>query len=180
MVYGRRMQIRQLTGNWWFPVLAALIFFAVIILPRLAPPTPAKALVGKTAPELGFILNGSTSSLGALRGRTVLLHFWAGWCQPCLQEMPLLAELETSLASQDFTLIAVDVDPPVSGPSELPQKLPHPKNLVVGTDPDALRAYVSSVPVSVLIDKTGVIREVFAGPQAWNDNSMQARVRGLQ
>ena len=63
----------------------------------------AEQLTVVNAPEL-------RSTLDALRGRVVLINFWATWCSPCLKEIPTLMQLQSELANYDFSLIAVSLD----------------------------------------------------------------------
>ncbi|MGQ0662240.1 MAG: TlpA disulfide reductase family protein [Pseudomonadota bacterium] len=55
-------------------------------------------------------IEGRTLSLAALRGKVVLLNFWAAWCAPCVEELPSLARLRVCLAEPAFALIALALD----------------------------------------------------------------------
>src|SRR3990167_11027058 len=68
-------------------------------------------LVGKPAPV--FTLEneeGESISLESLRGRVVLVHFWATWCAPCADELPTMATLLNRFSPEDFALVAISVD----------------------------------------------------------------------
>jgi thiol-disulfide isomerase/thioredoxin len=69
-------------------------------------------VAGRTAPDLILARpDGSTRRLVNLRGRPVLLHFWATWCPPCLEELPALLELGRTFGeSSRLTVVAVAVD----------------------------------------------------------------------
>jgi thiol-disulfide isomerase/thioredoxin len=66
--------------------------------------------VGKTIPLYGPTLDGKTVSLNQYAGRTVLIHYWATWCEPCKQDMTLLRQLQAKYAKQGFELIGVNLD----------------------------------------------------------------------
>jgi thiol-disulfide isomerase/thioredoxin len=66
--------------------------------------------VGKTISLYGPTLDGKTISLNQYAGRTVLIHYWATWCEPCKQDMTLLRQLQAKYAKQGFALIGVNLD----------------------------------------------------------------------
>jgi len=66
--------------------------------------------VGQAVDLRGTSLDGKAVSLAAFRGRVVLIHYWATWCEPCKQEMALLKKLQAKYARQRFSLIGVNVD----------------------------------------------------------------------
>jgi thiol-disulfide isomerase/thioredoxin len=86
-----------------------------IVLPPTESPTTAKRhvpQVGEPAPDVTFTtLAGETLTLSALKGKTVLLDFWATWCPPCIEEMPHLITLHERFGSRDdFVMIGVSRD----------------------------------------------------------------------
>lgn len=67
--------------------------------------------IGQTAPDFhATTLDGGFISLSELRGKVVLLEFWAVWCGPCLPEIPFLKELDEEYGDQDFVLIGISLD----------------------------------------------------------------------
>src|SRR5262245_9414192 len=67
--------------------------------------------VGNLAPDLlGFDAHGTPLRLSALRGRVVVLNFWASWCGPCRAEIPRLNELQTRYRSEGLAVIGISVD----------------------------------------------------------------------
>ena len=95
---------------------AALAVYWRVERSRKADRAPAlryeRLAAGRLAPDLELRrVDGSTVRLSDLRGKTVLLHFWATWCPPCREELPGLLKLGRELARGDgFELIAVTVD----------------------------------------------------------------------
>ncbi len=66
--------------------------------------------VGQTIPLAGNTLDGKNLSLANYRGRTVLIHYWATWCEPCKQDLTTLQQMRTKYAKQGFELIGVNLD----------------------------------------------------------------------
>lgn len=66
--------------------------------------------VGKTIALSGTALDGKAVSLDMLQGRTVLIHYWATWCEPCKQDMATLKQVQAKYAKQGFTLLGVNLD----------------------------------------------------------------------
>lgn len=77
---------------------------------REAAPTPASQLAGEPAPEVTLtLLDGSALRLADLRGSVVVLNFWASWCQPCREEMPLLQRVSDEAARAGEATVIVGV-----------------------------------------------------------------------
>ena len=68
------------------------------------------SLAGSRAPEFAFTLDGKPAKLADLRGKVVVLNFWATWCAPCVEEMPSLERLHQELASKGVVVLGVSVD----------------------------------------------------------------------
>lgn len=117
---------------------------------------------------------GGRLRLSGFRGKVVLLNFWTKNCQPCLEEMPSLAQLATALKTrQDVAVITVSTD---EGPEDVRNTLrsvlgaapPFP----TGVDPDAKvvrdKYGTHLYPETWVIDPRGVIRARFDGPRDWS------------
>ncbi|MBW3600001.1 MAG: redoxin domain-containing protein [Planctomycetes bacterium] len=66
--------------------------------------------VGKTLAFRGTMLDGRTLDLSSLRGKWVVLHYWATWCEPCKEDMKTLKEMQAKHASKGLTLVGVNLD----------------------------------------------------------------------
>ncbi len=127
---------------------------------QLLTPGSGKLVEGELAPDFSYTLaDGSTQRLSDLRGRPVLINFWASWCQPCVEEMPVLAQAYAE-ANGDLAILAVNRN-------ELPEALarfasnsavPLDFPLITNLSGDIGDRYgVTSLPVSYFINRDGRI-----------------------
>ncbi len=137
--------------------------------------SPAWALEDWSARDL----NGQTVSLSSLRGKVVLLDFWATWCAPCRQDIPDLIALQTRYADEGLVVIGMSLD---TLPEEVVRDFVRKAGIiypVVLASSELAQAYaVEALPTKVLIDRSGRIREQKVG--ATSDATAYAnRVRAL-
>lgn len=102
--------------------------------------------------------------LPALKGKVVLLDFWASWCQPCRQSFPWMSELQKRYSADDFVVVAVNLDQDRKLAEQFLTGTP--ATFRVEYDPDGVLAEqfgVVSMPTSVVIDRNGKVREKHRG-----------------
>ena len=117
------------------------------------------------APELRFTtLDGRDEALSDLRGKVVLVNFWATWCGPCLKELPALSDLSDRLGPLGLVVVALSSEPPDTIRAFLRQT---PVRTLVGrTTPEALEGVfaggLDNLPTTFVIDRDGTVvqREV--------------------
>jgi thiol-disulfide isomerase/thioredoxin len=124
--------------------------------------------------------NGQGRALSQLRGKVVLLNFWATWCLPCRREMPGLDRLQGTLGGADFEVVALSLDREGAKVVKPFYKELGLKNLGIYVDPKMWiqRAFgITVFPTTVLIDKAG--REVgrLEGPAEWATPDARALIR---
>lgn len=115
-------------------------------------------------------LDGTALRLSSLKGKVVLLNFWATWCPPCREEIPSMIKLNKLMAGKPFQMVAISINE--GGKPEVESYFQSSGlSLPAYTDPDnrAARAYgVTGVPESYIIDKNGIIVKKVIGPLSWD------------
>lgn len=131
-----------------------------------AGPDPQKALIGKPAPAIrAKMLDGSDFDLASLKGRIVLLDFWATWCGPCVQAMPKVQKVAEKFADRNVTILGVNSD---GGDTKKVSAFLEKRKITLGQVMDADgsigSAYaVTGIPCMVFIDAGGVVQDVHVG-----------------
>ncbi len=124
-------------------------------------------LVGKTAPDFQLELLGSGGKkfrLADQKGKVVVLDFWATWCGPCLQTMPLVDKVVHEFDGQDVQLIAVNLEESAKTITATLER--HKMNVTVALDQDGVAAtkyQATAIPQTVIIDREGKVARLFVG-----------------
>jgi peroxiredoxin len=125
-------------------------------------------LLGSFRPDFQLTSNnGGSVSVADYTGKTILVNFWATWCAPCRQEMPMLMDLQREYGSHGLQVIGIALDDAQSVRSFVDTYgISYP--ILVGSE-DVFTTSVAYgneegvLPYSVLIDKKGVVRWYYAG-----------------
>ncbi len=130
---------------------------------------------GDAAPDFTLeSISGDKVSLSELRGKVVLLNFWASWCPPCRDEIPSLYTLNAAMSGKNYRLLAVAIDE--GGRNAVSQFLKKTGvSLPVLVDPGgvvAKRYGITGVPETFVIDRMGKIRKKVVGPIDWTEPEM--------
>jgi thiol-disulfide isomerase/thioredoxin len=132
--------------------------------------------------ELPALEGGGSGSVADYRGRWVLVNFWASWCGPCRQEMPLLENIYKKYNKMGFTLIGVNVEPDSKDAEGFLKGLQAPVSFPVIYDKDSTvsKAYdVQGMPSTVIIDRKGNIRVLHRGYKPGDENEYLDSIRTL-
>jgi peroxiredoxin len=125
-------------------------------------------------------LSGQQGALSQYKGQVVMVNFWATWCGPCQQEMPLLDQMYKKYKPAGFTLIGVNVDKDAPAVKELLARRPVSFPVLLDPANQVSKAYhVDDMPSSVIIDRKGEIRYIHRGYKPGDENEYLDRIRQL-
>ena len=128
-----------------------------------APPPPINQTYNP-APDVQFTkLDGSPLKLKDLRGRVVLLNFWATWCIPCRSEIPSLSAMQKDLDSRGLSVIGVSYDDTADLIQQFQKDIPQSYQIVLGGREVGSQLPASPLPTTYIIDRQGRIREKLIG-----------------
>jgi len=134
----------------------------------------------ETPPLAGAGAGGREVDLRALRGRVVLVQFWASWCEPCQDELPAVARLRANQRGRPFEVLTVNFG---EGAERVRQFLrEHDIDVPVLLDPDrrAAQAWgVGGLPMSFLVDAQGRVRSWVFGECDWSEGELAAALERL-
>jgi cytochrome c biogenesis protein CcmG/thiol:disulfide interchange protein DsbE len=145
--------------------VAALTTLAIIAIVAATRPNAPTVVKGSPVPNvIGTTLDGQPFDLTSLRGRPVVINFWASWCIPCRSEFPLLAAMSTKHAADGLTIVGI-----LSGDN--PQAA---RTFAAGfhaTWPTVLdadgslkaRYLVPALPQTYFVDRAGILRSIQIG-----------------
>jgi peroxiredoxin len=155
-------------------LIAAVVAALALALPALADPN-------SSAPQ--FTLNakgGRDVSLAQYKGQVVMINFWASWCGPCRQEMPLLESIYQKYNRMGFTMLGVNVEPDSKAADEWLKQTPVSFPILYDRDSKVSKLYnVAGMPSTVIIDRHGNLRKLHRGYQPGDENEYLDSIRAL-
>lgn len=167
----------KITVRWkeWTLLTILVVFVALVVVfsvARQGGHEGAKIIgAGDRAPEFRLPApDGRLVSLSDHRGKVVMVHFWATWCPPCVEEMPTLDALYRSLQGKDFEVLAVSVDER-GVDAVVPFLSKNRLGLPALLDP---RRSIASLygtykfPETYLVDREGIVRHKVIGARDWS------------
>jgi thiol-disulfide isomerase/thioredoxin len=157
-------------GNWF--CLAAVI---------LAATAHADVKPGERARDFEQLtFAGKKLKLSSLKGKVVLLDFWASWCEPCKKELPVLAKMAPRLRQQGVEIVAVNIDDRRENAEsflrshgvELTVVYDQGQKIVKDWEPPKM-------PTSFVIDRAGTVRAVNAGFESGDESKLEKQLTSL-
>lgn len=141
----------------------------------------ASDLTGQAAPD--FVLKSSTGEnlrLSEYRGDVVMINFWATWCGPCRQEMPLLDDLYSRYGRVGFSLLGVNIDDDSRRAMQMIEDLGVGFPVLFDETKEVSKLYqVEAMPVTVLVDRAGNVRHVHHGYKPGYEEKYLTEIRSL-
>jgi cytochrome c biogenesis protein CcmG, thiol:disulfide interchange protein DsbE len=148
-----------------------------------APKKSTIATEKSPAPDVSVIslVNGSTLKLSDLKGKVVLLNFWATWCPPCREEIPSMMKLNSVMSGKPFQMVAISID---EGGKPAIESFFKESGFSLPTYLDesgaSAKTYgITGVPESFIIDKQGVLVKKIIGGFAWDSPEAISFLEGL-
>jgi len=141
------------------------------------------AAADTSGPAPDFTLKSSSGEnlrLSEYRGEVVMINFWASWCAPCRQEMPLLDELYSQYQPMGFTILGVNVEEDSSKAKKLLGELPVSFPILFDNKSDVSKLYnVVAMPSTVMVDRNGNVRYLHQGYKPGYEDIYQQQIREL-
>ena len=161
--------------NRTIATMRALLLATLVSLPAMAvapqEPAPVFQLQG---------MDGKPVNLADLKGQVVMINFWATWCGPCRQEMPLLEKLYARYKPMGFTLLGVNVEPDSTLAAGFLEKTPVTFPILFDTDSAVSKLYkVAGMPSTAIVDRKGNLRWVHKGYKPGDENAYLDQIRAL-
>src|SRR5437667_5493992 len=145
----------------WLPNIESRLQFGNIDTPKT---TTSANQNFSSAPDVQFTrLDGSLMRLRDLKGRVVLLNFWATWCIPCRSEIPSLSAMQKDLEPRGLSVIGVSYDDTADLVQQFQKDIPQRYQVVLGGREVGADLPASPLPTTYIIDRDGRIREKIIG-----------------
>jgi peroxiredoxin len=147
--------------------------YAAAGLQRVMGDTEAPAFSSRT-------VDGNSMDSNSLRGKVVLVNFWATWCGPCKEEMPALQRLKETFRPDEFELVAITTDQQRTEIQAFVKDLRLEFPILLDETKDISGAFgVRGLPTTVVIDQQGRLRGRAVGPRVWDSPEAVALIKSL-
>jgi peroxiredoxin len=164
-----------------YALILALVLVQLLPAPREAQGRGLEEVQDAPPLELnGQTLNGLTWRLKDQRGHPVLVHFWAAWCDTCLEEMPAFNRASQRLRSQGVVAVCVDVGDAERRVRTLIAQFGMDTPVLLDPNGDSFKNWKATVlPSTYVIDSDGRMRLTVRGPLQWDDPETEHRILGV-
>jgi thiol-disulfide isomerase/thioredoxin len=152
-------------------------FFLMLAFGLASPVLASDLVVGRTAPAITLhTLDGAEIGTESLRGKVVILNFWATWCVPCREEMPLLSDYASRHAGEGVVVLGFSLDNPnaMAQVRKISANFGFPVGLL-GSAWAGGYGRMWRLPVSFVIDREGILRH-----DGWTDDQQPLTQESLE
>ena len=143
--------------------------------------TAASPLIGQPAPEISLrLLDGTPFKLSDQKGKIVVLDFWATWCAPCMQTMPLVEQAMEQFDAEQVRLISVNLQESVQQIQPVLER--YKLDVTVALDIDgvaAARYEARAIPQLVIVGNDGIVKQLYVGGGPKVVNQMSASIQNM-
>ncbi|HJV64664.1 MAG TPA: TlpA disulfide reductase family protein [Geomonas sp.] len=157
-------------------LMSAVVLLAVVVMvasgcSKKKEEAALPAIEGNPAPDFTLKdMSGRAVQLSSLRGKVVLVNFWATWCPPCRAEVPSMVKLNQAMQGKAFQMLAISID---EGGKDAVTSFFQKENLtlpaLLDTDGKVSRLYgTTGVPETFVVDQKGVILKKVVGSMDWS------------
>ncbi len=170
------MSARTETATGFGKMVKGIALAALFVLPAFAAsssgPAPSFQLSGR---------GGKAINLAQFKGQVVMINFWATWCGPCRQEMPLLEDIYKKYKAMGFTMLGVNVEPDSAGAEAwLSKQKSVSFPIAFDTDSKVSKLYkVAGMPSTVFVDRKGNVRVMHKGYKPGDENFYLSQIRSM-
>ena len=125
-------------------------------------------------------MNGKNLKLSEMTGNVVLINFWASWCGPCREEMPLLNALHKKYAALGFTVLGVNVEEDATDAKGFLRNFPVDFPILLDNKNKVSKQYdVIAMPTTVVVDRDGNMRYLHKGYKSGDEDKYRKMVKKL-
>ena len=155
------------------------VFAAIVLTSALG--TSAGGATPQAAPDFALpARDGGDVRLSELKGQVVMINFWATWCGPCRQEMPLLQQLQAKYEPLGFTLLGINVESDSAVAQTWLKGVPVSFPILFDRGNEvAGRFGVEGMPSTVFVDRAGNVRYVHRGYKPGDEATYADMIRSL-
>jgi len=151
--------------------VCAVLLLAVFVASGCSKSSDAPTVEGSAAPDFTLKdLSGKPVQLSSLKGKVVLVNFWATWCPPCREEIPSMIRLNQVMQGKNFQMLAVSIDEGgMDAVQDFFKKRGVSLPVLLDSDGQVARRYdTTGVPETFIVDAKGIIRKKVVGAMDWS------------
>ena len=158
---------------------AALLL--LVALPAASADPPIKPWTSGATPPLELsAADGRKVTLEGLKGRVVVINYWATWCEPCIEEMPSLERLRTKMNGRPFEVLAVNYGESAARVARFIAKMKLTMPVLLDPYKNSVEAWkVRGLPMTFIVDAKGEVRYWSFGERDWSEGEALRLVERL-